>query len=522
MMSQDLGRQLAQLGFQHLQGIFYQLSPAQLYEEALQRGEGSLTPGGAMSVTTGAHTGRAPRDRYIVRSPESDASIHWGKVNLPLAPESFDRLFDRMMAYFYNREVFVQDCFAGAEQDFRLPVRVITETAWHNLFARNMFINPSADTLVDFAPGYTVIHAPGCTADMATDGTNSKTFIVIHLEKRLVLIGGTGYAGEIKKSIFSILNYLLPEQNILPMHCAANTSENGDTALFFGLSGTGKTTLSADSRRILVGDDEHGWGDDAVFNFEGGCYAKVIRLSPQGEPEIYAASGQFGTLLENVVLDSETRQPDFDSAALTENTRASYPISAIPNASATGIAAAPRHIIFLTCDAFGVLPPVSRLTREQALVHFLSGYTAKVAGTEKGISEPQVTFSACFGAPFMPRHPQVYAQLLLDKIDQSGATVWLVNTGWTSGPFGVGQRISLTYTRSIINAILNGMLYDQSTWQEPFFGLHIPNACPGVPDALLNPRSTWANADAYQQQAEQLQALFEENYRQYTPIADPI
>jgi phosphoenolpyruvate carboxykinase (ATP) len=422
-----------------------------------------------------------------------------------------------MEDYFVQKPVYVQDVYAGADPETRIRVRVITETAWHSLFAHNMFRQPDADEMATFEPDYTVIHAPNFKANPARDGTNSEAFVLIHLSKRLILIGGTHYAGEIKKAVFGVMNYLLPGADVLPMHCAANMSEDGEVALFFGLSGTGKTTLSADAARVLIGDDEHGWSEAGVFNMEGGCYAKTIHLSPDGEPEIYGATQRFGTILENVML-GDHRQPNFDDATLTQNTRCSYPLEAIANASTTGQGGHPQHVIFLTADAFGVLPPVSKLTPEQASYHFLNGYTAKVAGTEKGITEPVATFSACFGAPFMPLNPTVYADMLREKIEAHDVTVWLVNTGWTGGAFGTGHRIDLGYTRAIVRAILDGTLAEVETRTEPFFGLHIPQQCPGVPDDLLDPRATWADPAAYDRQAEALAADFETNYRKYRPL----
>jgi phosphoenolpyruvate carboxykinase (ATP) len=512
---------LEALGFRNLNGIYWQLNAPQLYEEAVRRKEGMIAEHGPLVVSTGEFTGRSPKDKFVVREPGSEQNISWGNVNQPISPDHFDRLHTDMLTYFEGRDAFVQDLFAGADDKYRLPVRIITEGAWWNLFARNMFVRPTLETLEGFIPGFTVIQAPGFDANPEVHGTRTKTFIVVNFAKKIVLIGGTEYAGEIKKSIFSVMNYLLPLQGIMPMHCSANEGTGGGVALFFGLSGTGKTTLSSDSTRILIGDDEHGWSDQGVFNFEGGCYAKVIRLSPTGEPEIYQTTRQFGTILENVVIDGETRLVDLDSDKYTENTRSSYPISQVLNASSTGVAGHPQNVIFLTADAFGVMPPISRLTRDQAMYHFLSGYTAKVAGTERGLQEPQATFSACFGAPFMPMHPSVYADLLGKKIDTHNAKVWLVNTGWTGGPYGEGKRMSLTHTRAIIHAILDSKLDNMETRQDAIFGLHIPLQVPGVPDEVLDPRQTWADKGAYDAQAQDLTSRFRENFKQYEENVTP-
>lgn len=513
--------ELEALGLQNLNQVYWQLHSPQLYEQVLRRQEGFIAHLGPVVVRTGDHTGRSPRDRFIVKEPSTENTIWWGDVNRPFSPEQFDDLYQKMLAYFQGKNAFVQNCFAGADHDYRLSVRVITETAWHNLFARNMFIGATEEELAKFKPDFTVIHAPIFHASPQFDGTNSSAFVLIHFGKRIVLIGGTSYAGEIKKSIFSVLNCLLPPKGVLSMHCSANQGDGGDVALFFGLSGTGKTTLSSDSSRVLIGDDEHGWSDKGVFNFEGGCYAKVIRLSPTGEPEIYQTTRRFGTILENVWMDMNNRRLDLDNANFTENTRASYPISHIPNASRAGIGGHPRNVIFLTADAFGVMPPVSKLTPEQAMYHFLSGYTAKVAGTEKGLSaEPQATFSACFGAPFLPLHPREYARLLGEKVAKHNAAVWLVNTGWTGGPYGVGNRMALQHTRAMVHGILEGTLAEIETRREPHFGLHVPVACPGVPDGVLDPAQTWDDKDAYDTKAGELAALFAENFKQYAGEVD--
>ncbi|MBL4906281.1 MAG: phosphoenolpyruvate carboxykinase [Sneathiella sp.] len=487
-----------------------------LYKEALCREEAQLSAGGALVALTGQHTGRSANDKFIVKETGSEKNIWWGKVNKPFEETKFAGLHKKMIAYLEGKEVFVQDCYAGADKDHRLPVRIVTECAWHNLFARNMFIQPAAEELTDFKPEFTILQVPSFEADPAVDGTRSEVFVLANFAEKLVIIGGTSYAGEIKKSVFSILNYLLPEKNILPMHCSVNVSSEGESAVFFGLSGTGKTTLSADASRMLIGDDEHGWSDNAVFNFEGGCYAKVIKLSQEAEPEIYETTRRFGTVLENVVMD-ENGVLDLDDNRYTENTRASYPIHFIPNASETGIAASPKNVIMLTADAFGVLPPISKLSPEQAMYHFLSGYTAKLAGTEKGLgNEPQATFSTCFGAPFMPRHPSVYAKMLGDKIAKGNVNCWLVNTGWTGGVYGTGHRMPIAHTRALVNAALDGTLAEVEMEKDPFFGLEMPTICEGVPSDILNPRNTWADKQAYDEKAQHLVNLFIENFEQFT------
>jgi phosphoenolpyruvate carboxykinase (ATP) len=512
---------LESLGLRNLKTAYWNLGAPALVEQALLRQEARLADGGPLVALTGEHTGRSPKDKFIVEEPETREEIWWGDVNVAIEPDSFERLLGKARAYLQGREVFVQDCFAGADPDYRLSVRVVTECAWHNLFARNMFIQPSHDALADFAPDFTVLQVPGLEADPATDGTRSGSFILVSFTRRIVLIGGTSYAGEIKKSVFSILNYLLPAKDVLPMHCSANIGPDGDTAIFFGLSGTGKTTLSADGSRTLIGDDEHGWSDNGVFNFEGGCYAKVIRLSEEAEPEIYATTKRFGTVLENVVMDPDTRALDLDSAHHTENTRASYPIEFIPNVSDSGRGPAPTNIVMLTADAFGVLPPISQLTPEQAMYHFLSGYTARVAGTEKGLgAEPAATFSTCFGAPFMPRHPSVYAEMLRDKMQASGARCWLVNTGWSGGQYGVGKRMDIKLTRAMLRAALAGALDEVEMTPHPDFGVLMPTACPGVPSEVLDPRRTWADPAAYDRTAADLVRRFEENFKQFEAYVD--
>ena len=509
-------RSLDDIGIHNTGSVKWNLAAPRLYEEAIRRGEGKLADGGALVVLTGVHTGRSAKDKFIVREPDNEANIWWGTVNQDIDVAHYTALRHRMMAYLQGRDLFVQDCWAGADSQYRLGVRVVTETAWHNLFAQNMFIAPTAAELASFAPEFTIIQAPGFEADPAIYGTRSGTFIVVNFADKTVLIGGTSYAGEIKKSVFSILNYLLPEQRVLPMHCSVNVGAQGDSAVFFGLSGTGKTTLSADPNRRLVGDDEHGWSDDGLFNFEGGCYAKVIRLSAEAEPEIHATTSRFGTVLENVVFDEAARTLDLNSAQHTENTRASYPIEFIPNTIDTGTASQPRNVIMLTADAFGVLPPISRLTPEQAMYHFLSGYTAKVAGTEKGLgNEPEATFSTCFGAPFMPRHPSVYASLLGEKIATQNVRCWLVNTGWTGGAYGVGERMSIKYTRALLNAALHGGLDSVTFDIDPHFGLSVPQACQGVPTEVLNPYNTWSDKSAYEKTAANLVGRFEQNFVQF-------
>jgi phosphoenolpyruvate carboxykinase (ATP) len=480
------------------------------------RNEGAATAEGVIVVKTGAHTGRSPNDRFIVRTNDVADSIWWGDVNRPISLEHFDRLYQRLAAYFTGREIFVQDALAGAHPDHALPVRVITTTAWLSLFARNMFIRLNADELAEFVPAFTVLHAPEFAANPEEEGTNSGAFIIINFERKAVIIGGTAYAGEIKKSIFSVLNYRLPAAGVLPMHCSANVNDAGEVALFFGLSGTGKTTLSSDLNRKLIGDDEHGWGDDGVFNFEGGCYAKTIRLREEYEPLIYRAASRPGAILENVVLDTKSGAVDFDDGSITENTRVSYPLEFIENALPGSRAGHPANIFFLTADAFGVFPPIARLTPEQAMYYFLSGYTSKTAGTEKGLGiEPQTTFSACFGAPFLPLHPRVYAEMLGEKLKQHKAQVWLVNTGWTGGPYGVGERMHLPYTRAMVSAAMAGQLDGVEFRADPHFGLRVPQTCPAVPSEVLNPRGTWKDTEAYDKQAVGLIARFKENFKQY-------
>ncbi|MCB9453433.1 MAG: phosphoenolpyruvate carboxykinase (ATP) [Anaerolineaceae bacterium] len=511
--------ELEALGFSNLNQIYWDLHTPQLYEQVVRRQEGFISHLGPLVTRTGDHTGRSPKDRFIVEEPTTKANIWWGEVNVAFSEQQFESLLQKVLAYFQGKNVFVQNVIAGAAPGYRMKVRVINEHAWHNLFARNMFVRAIPDELANFNPEFTVIQAPDFHARPEVDGTRSSAFVLLNFARKLVLIGGTSYAGEVKKSIFSVLNYKLPQRNVLSMHCSANQGANGETALFFGLSGTGKTTLSADASRTLIGDDEHGWSDTGIFNFEGGCYAKVIKLSPTGEPEIYETTRRFGTILENVTMDMNSRLLDLDDETHTENTRASYPISHIPNATLTGIGGHPKNVLFLTADAFGVLPPVSKLTPEQAMYHFISGYTAKVAGTEAGVTEPSATFSACFGAPFLPLHPTVYANLLREKLNLHQATVWLVNTGWTGGPYGVGKRMSIAHTRAIVNAILDGALTDTPTTADPIFGLRIPNQVPNVPTEILNPRNTWADKDAYDSKAKDLANRFKKNFEKYADEA---
>jgi phosphoenolpyruvate carboxykinase (ATP) len=501
-------------------------SAAETVELALARREGQLSAGGNFVAVTSPFTGRSADDKWLVREPASEQQVWWGKVNRPMAPAKFDLLLQDVKAYLGEGMLFVRDLYAGADPAHRLRVRLVSENAWQTLFAYNLFIRPPLDALKDFAPDWTIYHAPEFHPDPARHAIRQPAkgptaAIALDFASRTVIITGTRYAGEIKKSIFTVLNYLLPQDGVLPMHCSANIGQQGDTALFFGLSGTGKTTLSADPARRLIGDDEHGWGAEGVFNFEGGCYAKVIHLSPEAEPQIYSTLSRFGTVLENVVMDSETRELDLDSSAITENTRAAYPIDFIANHEPSGRGGHPRNIIFLTADAFGVLPPVARLTHEQAMYHFLSGYTAKLAGTERGVSEPQATFSACFAAPFLVLPPGRYAELLRDKIRQHDTAVWLVNTGWSGGPFGVGKRMPIAHTRAIVSAILNDSLRQVPTVQDPLFGLPVPQTCPGVPETILQPRNTWADKAAYDRKARDLAQRFVDNFKQFAGDVPP-
>jgi phosphoenolpyruvate carboxykinase (ATP) len=513
---------LEALGIVRSGPVHWNLSAAALYEQALRRGEGTLAAEGPLVCRTGQHTGRSPNDKFVVREPSSEKHVHWGAVNRPLDESRFEVLHRDMMAYLQDRELYVLDAWAGADPTFRLPIRIVNEFAWHNLFARNMFL-PENDRArrASHRPEFTVVDAPNFKADPARHGTRSEVFISVHFGRRIVLIGGTHYAGEIKKSIFTILNYVLPLKGVMSMHCSANIGAAGDTALFFGLSGTGKTTLSSDPARRLIGDDEHGWSDTGIFNFEGGCYAKVIKLSEEAEPQIYKTTRRFGTILENVIVDPETRTLDLDDASLTENTRGSYPIEFIDNAELSGRGGHPANVIMLTADAYGVLPPIARLSSEAAMYHFLSGYTARVAGTEKGVTEPKATFSTCFGAPFLPLNPNVYAKMLGERIARHDARVWLVNTGWTGGPAGVGHRMKIAYTRAMITAALTGQLDRVEYRRHPIFNLDMPASCPGVPDSVLQPRSTWPDADRYDEQARKLAAMFVENFKTFEKDVAP-
>lgn len=513
---EEILQSLQAIGLYNLGEVYYNLSTSALYEHAISFQEGELSQYGALVTNTKPHTGRSANDKFVVEESTSKDHVWWGKVNKPFPQEKFNALKNRITGYLQGADLYVLDCFAGSDDNHRLPVRVITQHAWHNMFAKNMFIEATAEQLANFEPGFTVLHAPNFKANPELDGTRSETFIILDFSQKLVIIGGTQYAGEIKKSIFTVLNYLLPLKGVMSMHCSANigTSE-GDTALFFGLSGTGKTTLSTDVERPLIGDDEHGWTNDGTFNFEGGCYAKVINLSEEAEPIIYGMTKKFGTILENVVLDPETRAINYDDASITENTRASYSRSMMDNIVDSNQGGHPKNIFFLTCDAFGVMPPIAKLTPEQAMFHFLSGYTAKVAGTEAGVKEPSATFSTCFGAPFMVHHPKIYANLLRDKINEHGATVWLVNTGWSGGEYGVGKRMKIAYTRALLRAALTGELNSVQFETEPFFNLSIPTSCEGVPAEILNPRNTWEDKAAYDAKAQHLVGLFNDNYKQF-------
>ncbi|MBU0984099.1 MAG: phosphoenolpyruvate carboxykinase [candidate division Zixibacteria bacterium] len=502
-------------GLTNFRHVHWNHNTPMLYEDIIRHGEGCMVHLGPIAVQTGLHTGRAAKDKFIVEDDKYRDLVWWGKVNKPFTSEKFELFFRRLQAYLQVRDLYVQDCHAGYDEKYRLPVRIITETAWHSLFARNMFIGIKDDQLANHVPEFTVLHVPNFQAIPEVDGTNSEAVILLNLKRKLVLIAGTAYAGEIKKSIFTVLNFLLPQDNVLSMHCSANVGSAGDVALFFGLSGTGKTTLSADPNRKLIGDDEHGWSPVGVFNFEGGCYAKVINLSPESEPEIYATTRKYGTVLENVVYDQVTRRLDLNDASLTENTRAAYPLSHIPNALRESKAGHPKNIVMLTADAFGVMPPISRLSPEQAMYHFISGYTAKLAGTERGVTEPQATFSACFGAPFMVLHPTRYAELLASRIREHNVDCWLVNTGWTGGPYGTGKRMSIEHTRTLLNAALDGSLRNVEYRTDPVFGVQVPLTCPGVPAEVLTPRATWDDGEAYDRQAQHLAGLFRDNFRDF-------
>jgi phosphoenolpyruvate carboxykinase (ATP) len=501
--------------------LYWNLETAALVEHAIARGEGHLAADGPLVVATGRHTGRSAQDKFIVRDAETESTVWWGKTNKAMSPDAFAALKADFLAELANRDtLFVQDLYGGSQPSNRVNVRVVTQYAWHSLFIRTMLVRPSAHELAHFAADYMIVDLPSFRADPARHGCRAETVIAVNFSEKLILIGGTEYAGEMKKSVFGLLNYLLPLKGIMPMHCSANIGPEGGSAVFFGLSGTGKTTLSADASRTLIGDDEHGWSDDAVFNFEGGCYAKMIRLSAEAEPEIYATTKRFGTVLENVVMDPETRILDLDDNSLAENSRGAYPIDFIPNASAANMGPVPRNIVMLTADAFGVLPPIAKLTPDQAMYHFLSGYTAKVAGTEIGVTEPEATFSTCFGAPFMPRHPSVYGNLLKERIAKGGVDCWLVNTGWTGGKYGVGKRMPIKATRALLNAALDGSLNDAEFRTDPNFGFQVPVAVPGVDSAILDPRETWANKADYDAMAAKLVDLFVENFAQFADHVD--
>jgi phosphoenolpyruvate carboxykinase (ATP) len=501
--------------------VFWNLTTAPLVEHAVRRGEGLLAKDGPLVVRTGKHTGRSANDKFIVRNAASEDTVWWGKTNRPMDPAAFERLYDDFLIALGDKDLlFAADLCGGSQPEYRVRVRVINELAWHNLFIRTLLVRPQADELAGFEPEYTIIDLPSFRADPKRHGCRSETVIAVDLERKLILIGGTAYAGEMKKGVFGLLNFLLPPRGIMPMHCSANIGPKGDTAIFFGLSGTGKTTLSADPNRTLIGDDEHGWSDTAVFNFEGGCYAKMIRLSAEAEPEIYQTTKRFGTVLENVVIDLETRELDLDDASLAENSRGAYPIDFIPNSSAENMGPLPKNVVMLTADAFGILPPIARLTPDQAMYHFLSGYTAKVAGTEIGVTEPEATFSTCFGAPFMPRHPSVYGNLLKKRIAEAGVDCWLVNTGWTGGKYGVGKRMPIKETRALLNAALDGSLKNAKFRTDPNFGFDVPVAVPGVDTRLLDPRGTWSDPAEYDRTAAKLVDLFVENFAIFADQVD--
>jgi phosphoenolpyruvate carboxykinase (ATP) len=502
-------------GFTNLRRVYWNLPTPALYEESVFRSEGRLTHFGPLAVSTGKHTARAAADKFVVREQTTEDRVWWGQYNRPFTGENFSALLTRLQGYLQGRDVFVQDCHAGADPEYRLPIRIITQKAWHSLFARCMFLKiRNQDALKKHVPEFTVIAVPGFLASPLVDGTRTETFIVLNFRERLAVIGGTSYAGEIKKTIFTVLNFLLPLDGVLSMHCSANVGPEGDVAIFFGLSGTGKTTLSADPKRRLIGDDEHGWSDNGVFNFEDGCYAKVIRLSPEAEPQIYACTRRFGSILENVTFDPVSRRLDLDDYRVTENTRAAYPLEYIENYLPEKRAGHPKNVIFLTCDASGVMPPIARLSPDQAIYHFISGYTSKIAGTEIGLGiEPEITFSTCFGGPFMVHHPYAYAELLKRKVLKHGASVWLVNTGWTGGPFGVGKRISIHHTRDLLNAALNGKLAKVQFVKDPVFGFEVPTTCEGVPSDILDPAGTWPSREEYFKKYDQLAARFIENFK---------
>jgi phosphoenolpyruvate carboxykinase (ATP) len=494
--------------------VYRNLHSGILVEHAIRKGEGLLADNGALVGYTGKYTGRTPKDKFTVKDDITRDLVNWGDVNQAFDPEKFDALFERVLEYLRGRELYLQDLYSGADPNYQLPIRVINQFAWHNLFVRALFVRPTEEQLKTHHPEFTIVSAPDFQADPQRDGTRSEAFIIVNFTRRIVLIGGTKYAGEMKKSIFGVMNFLLPQRNVFPMHCSANVGRNAETALFFGLSGTGKTTLSADPERLLIGDDEHGWSPNGIFNFEGGCYAKCIKLSKENEPQIWNAI-RFGSVLENVTLDEHTHVPDYNDDSRTENTRAAYPVDFIEGAVIPGIGGHPKNVIFLTADAFGVLPPISRLNPEQAMYHFLSGYTAKVAGTEAGVKEPQPNFSTCFGSPFLPLRPKVYAEMLGKRLKEHNAQCWLVNTGWFGGPYGVGSRMKLKYTRAMVNAAIEGLLNDVGFEKDPAFGLSVPKAVPGVPDAFLHARDAWMDKAAYDKTAADLSARFAKNFEKF-------
>lgn len=506
---------LSQLGLKHLANVFWNLSPAELVEDTILLGEGNLTDTGAIAIETGEFTGRSPKDRFVVCDAKTESSVWWGDINIKFSEEQFEKLYNRVAAYLEGRNVYVRDAYACADERYKTNIRVVNELPWGNMFVYNMFLRPTEEEIERFDPEWNIVCAPGFMADPSIDGTRQHNFAVLNFTKKIILIGGTGYTGEIKKGIFSVLNYVLPhEKNVLSMHCSANIGKDGDTAVFFGLSGTGKTTLSSDPNRLLIGDDEHGWANDTVFNFEGGCYAKTVDLSREKEPQIYDAI-KFGAILENIGFIDGTSTVDYTDVSITENTRVSYPLYHIDNIADPSVGTSPKNIFFLTADAFGVLPPISRLTKEQAMYHFMSGYTAKVAGTEVGITEPTTTFSACFGKAFLPLHPAKYAELLGEKLEGSDINVWLVNTGWSGGSYGVGSRMKLSYTRAMITAALEGKLNNVKYETLPVFDLQFPTSCENVPAEILNPRETWTDKAAYDETANKLAAQFVKNFEQF-------
>ena len=511
---------ISRLGFEQLNKAHWNLSMAELVEEALKRGEGKLANNGSLAADTGKFTGRSPKDRFVVEDDITRDNVWWGDINIKFSSDKFDSLYNKVIKHLTEKEVFVRDAYACAMQEYRLNIRVLTESAYQNIFAHNLFLRPESNELEGFDPDWHIVAAPSFQADPEIDGTRQGNFAILNFTKKILLIGGTGYTGELKKGIFSVLNFVLPhERNVLSMHCSANIGEEGDTSIFFGLSGTGKTTLSADPDRSLIGDDEHGWTGNDVFNFEGGCYAKVIDLTEAKEPQIYRAI-RFGALVENVRFHEGTREVDYENSEVTENTRAAYPIYHIDNAVNPSVGHNPKNIFMLTADAFGVLPPISKLSKGQAMFHFISGYTAKVAGTEEGVTEPQPAFSACFGAPFLPLHPTKYAEMLGEKMEETNVNVWLINTGWTGGPYGVGERMALRYTRAMIKAAMNGDLNQVQFEKDPVFGLEMPTTCPEVPSELLNPRNTWADKNAYDDKANELANFFNKNFTKFDEFAN--